>query len=445
MDMAPLVIAVQLWVVVHGGLRRAGPLAAAARRHWLAGAAVLVAAVGGYTLFRWVYFHDLLPNTYYLKLGAIPLAVRLLRGGSVLLDTLQLHWPLLLVVGLGVAPQAVPAVHPRRDREWGRRLALPAIVFVLCCAYSVYVGGDAWEGEVNANRFVAFVMPLVFVLFNALANQALAAIKRRWRRRRRQRRREAGPGTARRAAAVEPLPLRYALLAVTAAALVAANGLWQGEELEENWKTFTLLSRPTHADEYAKIIRSVRALRRLADPGASVAVTWAGTPAYFSDFRMVDILGYNDRHVARGRPAHRLDEDTFDEFVPGHVKWDYPYLLAERRPDVFLQLWVGAEALPLLRARGYRQVGDLWIAPWSPRIHLPPEALAGEPAGESGEEQGEEAAPAAAPAPAVPPAAPALAVPPAPVPAAAAAPEKAGPPGPQQDAEEPAGGASGTG
>jgi len=369
LDMAPLVIAVQAWVIAHGGLRRGGPRA---WRHWLLGAALLAAAAGGYELFRWVYFRDLLPNTYYLKLGGIPLAVRLLQGLSTMLATWRAHWPLLLAVGIGIAPLALPAAGARRDREWGSRLALPAMVFLLCCAYSVYVGGDAWEEEVAANRFVAFAMPLVFVLFNALANQALAAAHRRSRRLRRLRRhrtRGAAPG--------EPLPLRYALLAATVAALLAANGLWQQGDLEESWKSFTAVNRPTHADRYAALLGLVHKLQRIAEPAASVAVVWAGTPAYFSDFRMFDTLGYNDRRIAHGKPARQLGEDNFADYVPGHVKWDYRYLLEVRRPDAVLQLWGDLDiVVPMLRAHGYRRAGDLWLDPASPWIHLTPEAVA---------------------------------------------------------------------
>jgi hypothetical protein len=431
MDMALLVVAVQGYLLACGELPRGE---SEERRGWLLGAALLAASVAAYTLFRLAYFHELLPNTYYLKLGGIPLAVRLLRGGSSLLDTLGAHWPLLLAVGLGVAPLLWPLAGRGRDRlagpagsagpagpgsaadaaslsrpdgDWGRRLALPVLVFALCCAYSVYVGGDAWEGEVSANRFVAFAMPQVFVLFNALVNQALAAAKRRGRGRLRLRRPapaespQAAPGTGAQAAgaggaaalARDPLPLRYGLLLATVAALVAANGLWQPETAEESWKTFTVVARPTHADKYAALLGLVRKLRAIAEPAAAVAVVWAGTPAYFSDFRMVDTLGYNDRHIARGQPARELTEDSFDDFVPGHVKWDYSYLLDERRPDAFLQLWGGREVVLLLRARGYRRLGDLWIDPASPRIHLPPPGTAppadaappeAEPDGESG-------------------------------------------------------------
>ncbi|MBV8201507.1 MAG: hypothetical protein JOZ15_12870, partial [Acidobacteria bacterium] len=380
LDMAPLVVAIQLWVLAHGGLRRrrqpAGPPGAppSARplRHWLMGLALMAAAAGGYEVFRWTYFHDLLPNTYYLKLGGIPLTVRLLRGGSALLETLKAQWPLLLAVGVGIAPLAVPASGARRDREWGSRLALPALLLVVCCAYSVYVGGDAWEGEVSTNRFVAFAMPQLFVLFNALVNQALSAAKRRLRLRR-GRGRERGRGRGR--CRGEPLALRYALIAATVAGVVAANGLWRNDELE-GWKAVTLVSRPTHADRYAALLDLLRKLQRIVEPRAAVAVVWAGTSAYFSDFRLVDTLGYNDRRIAHGPPVGKLDEDSFEDYVPGHVKWDYAYLLDERRPDALLQLWGGKEVVSMLRSHGYRRIGDVWIDPASPWIHLTPAAVA---------------------------------------------------------------------
>ena len=183
---------------------------------------------------------------------------------------------------------------------------------------------------------------------------------------------------------------------VTAAALLAANGLWLQEDAEDNWRTFAGINRPLHTDKYEEILRQLAALRRVADPGAAVAVTWAGITSYFSDFKMVDELGYNDRHIAHGPPALQLDEDSFDRFVPGHAKWDIAYVLEEQRPDALLQLWGGRESVLALRAHGYRRIGDLWVAPASPHLHLPPAPLPGaEPAAEPATEGDDEAAPTA--------------------------------------------------
>jgi hypothetical protein len=159
-----LVVAVQLYVLLGGGLRREG------RRSWLVGLAVFCGVNAAYEIFRWLYFHDLLPNTYYLKLTGVPLTVRFLRGLAVLTDFVREHLPVLLPVGFGVGFLL------RRNR----RFALPAAVFVLYCVYNVYVGGDAWDGDlsIRANRFLAFVMPLVFVLLNGVLNEILGSWRR---------------------------------------------------------------------------------------------------------------------------------------------------------------------------------------------------------------------------------------------------------------------------
>jgi hypothetical protein len=443
LDMALPVVATQVYVLAHGGLRRRG--GETTRRpwlvHWLSGVAVLAAAVGGYGVFRWVYFHDLLPNTYYLKLGGVPLAVRLLRGGSVMLDTLRAQGPLLVAVGIGVAaswPPREPGEAPEGrddrldshgDRELGRRLLLPLAVLALACAYSVYVGGDAWEGkEVRANRFVAFAMPQLFVAFNALLNQALSALSARARRPRPRLRAaaaaalaeargepegrgesgepDAEPGAGLAGAhdresahapggmrAGSPALPRLALPVATCAALLVSNGLWPAgaEGAVSSWRNFLSMSRPLAVSDHANVLDRVRALQRIAEPPAAVAVIWAGIPAYFSDFRMIDKLGYNDRHLAHGRPTVELSEDHFEAFWPGHVKGDVAYVIEVERPDAFLQA-LRSEA-PRLLARGYRMVDGFWIDPKSPWIHAPPHDHAPPAEGPAGRQGGSGAAP----------------------------------------------------
>src|SRR5262249_14697761 len=108
MDMLLPIAVVHLYVLAMGGLRRAG------LKSWLLGAAGFVAAAGGYEIFRWSYFHDWLPNTYYLKLVGIPLAVRLARGGAIVGHFAGKHAVLLALA-------AIVGVALRRER----RLWLP--------------------------------------------------------------------------------------------------------------------------------------------------------------------------------------------------------------------------------------------------------------------------------------------------------------------------------
>ena len=52
---------------------------------------------------------------------------------------------------------------------------------------------------------------------------------------------------------------------------------------------------------------------------------------------MIDLLGKNDRHIAR--LLARLPAGAKPFFVPGHIKWDYAYSIGTLRPDVVAQLW----------------------------------------------------------------------------------------------------------
>ncbi len=355
MDMLLLVAAVQLYVLLRRGFRQMGT------RSWLAGFAIFCGMTLAYGIFRWVYYHDLLPNTYYLKLTGVPLAVRLLRGTSVLTQFLRDHLAVILVAGLGAG------VFLRRNR----RLILPAAIFALYCAYDVYVGGDAWDGDlpIRANRFIAFVVPLLFVLFNATFNEALAL----WR--------------SRQDANADDPAGRFVLAAATVAALLLVNGLWLSAKADDSWREITLTDRPPMTERHQRVVAEIVAFRRLVRPGAVVATAWAGIPAYFSDYKMIDILGYNDRVIAHMQPAVPLDEDNFDTFRPGHTKWNQQRLLGEQRPDAFFQIWgvrrgMGKVA-DVLPSYGYRKVTGFWMrsdSPYLQNIPAPAAPAEGNPA-----------------------------------------------------------------
>jgi hypothetical protein len=293
MDMLLLIAAVQSWVVIHGGLRRdrRGML------RWLAGLGVFLAAALAYSLFRWFYFHDVLPNTYYLKMTGTPLAVRLLRGVICLGRFVRKHLFLLLAAGIGSVPLL------RRGR-CDHRYQLPLAVVVLYCAYTVWVGGDAWDLDlpIRANRYIAFVLPLLFVVLNGLLNRALAS----WR-----------PGEA---------AGRVTVGTAAVLGVLVLNGLWPGGT-DEAWSLALGTARPPVVVSHQEVVGELETLRQLVAPGGTVATAWAGIPAYFTDYRMVDILGYNDRITARLPSRLPEDEDHVGSFRPGHDKWDLDRLL----------------------------------------------------------------------------------------------------------------------
>jgi len=345
MDMLVLVAVVQVYVLALGGLRAGG------RRRWWIGAGCFVAAAFGYELFRWVYFHDLLPNTYYLKLTGIPLAVRLRRGVATLGDFASRHALLLLAA-------AAVALWRRRDR----RVWLPLAVFATACAYDVWVGGDAWEDiGLRADRFLAYAMPLLFVVLNAGLDAALAAWARRH-----------GAGAVETSTARRGGGVRRGLAAAAATVVLwlLANGLASPADGRWNWRLVSGAEPPPLVDRHREVLAQLSRFQHLVPRQATVATAWAGIPAFFSDYRMVDLLGYNDRWLARQPSPRTLVPERYWELIPGHTKWDVRYELEQVRPDAFFQVWGVREEGPVsavMRAHGYRQVGRFWVradSPW---------------------------------------------------------------------------------
>src|SRR4029453_18537873 len=152
---------------------------------------------------------------------------------------------------------------------------------------------------------------------------------------------------------------------------------------DENWQELAVTGRPPGVERHQRGIGLLQSFQRGGRPGALGAAAWAGIPAYFTDYRMVDILGFNDRVVARMAPVAKLNEENYWFYRPGHVKWNEQRLLREQRPDAFFQIWgvrrgMGkvVEAMP---GYGYRQVAGFWTRADSPFVQAPAAAVAAAP------------------------------------------------------------------
>jgi len=338
----------------------------------------LIGAVGAHLAFRLAYYGEPVPNTYTLKVEGVPLDVRLERGlkSVAYLSTSLLYAPLL----------AAAAAFALRPRRLPRGAWLLGALVVLQLAYGAYVGGDAWEGLRIANRYVAPVLPLLMVLaglgLHALAGargarrrRAAAALALAW----------AGAVAAvwsDRLASIDlemlersdglaialALASGAAVLAVAAArrprgALVAAAAaLVVAAAYLPGWRTWAQHNAPDRglAAGWTQLGLDVGAA---TTPGATVAVTPAGSVVYFARRPAIDLLGRSDAHVARtpsrGQP-----------FRPGHSKWDYERSIGAARPDVVVALWQPSPRdLSNMRAWGYVPVGrDTWARRGSPRV-----------------------------------------------------------------------------
>ena len=72
-------------------------------------------------------------------------------------------------------------------------------------------------------------------------------------------------------------------------------------------------------------------LKKITTEKAVIATVMAGTPAYYSERSMIDLLGKSDREIASRKPIGKMH--------PGHNKWDYNYSVGLLRPDIIFQLW----------------------------------------------------------------------------------------------------------
>jgi hypothetical protein len=283
--------------------------AANRRRHLAWGFAALAGFTVLQTALRIWYFGDLLPNTYYLKLTGYPTLLRISRGAFVLA---QFIWR------FNVLLFALPFVIVSTRGRGGRLLLFMVVVQ---SAYSVYVGGDAWEYWGGSNRYISLAMPGFFV---ALSWSLLTLARARSL--------LASPGST----APKPLPVAFLLLLLVSA--VSVNSIYGPAALKEA----LLLHPPLHTgpgDENNDEVEEALALRQITTKDATIAVVRAGTIPYFADRPSIDLLGKNDRVIAHEPARVATGRWRFIDFRPGHSKFDYGYSIERRAPDVVVQLW----------------------------------------------------------------------------------------------------------
>ncbi len=352
------------------------------RRAAMVAAIAVVGALVGHVCFRIAYYGAALPNTYYLKLGGIPLTARISRGLIAILRTAAAELLLPLVLGA----LAVVA-RPRHRRTW----MLTAIVLGQL-AVTMFVGGDAWESWGQPDRFLSVAIPAlgagavmgaetlwlgqrhrghVVAFAAALALRACAVA--------------AGDFVPRSFTVSPPVDLHAGLRGLTdswgrflvGTLLVAAIAFARPRpQPAAPWLAVTLglvATLATVGTNWRDYLRGERTARQIqwdsrnavfglrlgevVPPSTRIAVVAAGTVPFFSNLPAVDLLGKNDAHIAREAPL--------ETFLPGHDKRDYAYSLATYEPDLVLELWHHApEELRAIEALGYRQLPNgMYVRP----------------------------------------------------------------------------------
>ncbi|PKO07264.1 MAG: hypothetical protein CVU41_02990 [Chloroflexi bacterium HGW-Chloroflexi-3] len=281
-------------------------------KHVLWGFLSLLVFLGGQTLFRYFYYGDLLPNTYYLKMTGMSTFLRIKRGLYVFAKFAWNLGPVFLVV---------PFLIFLFKRN--KYIILLFLLFLGQCAYSVYVGGDAWEHRGGANRFIVLGIPFFLMLFTSASVYIFELIKdhsqaefkgniKKWVSR-----------------SVELVLILFVLFG-----LINFNTLLDGNSLK-----YWLLLQPTvYSPGSQRYAVDGIFVKKFTSPDAKILVGAAGNVAYFSERFSYDLMGKADSEIARQDVKIPKDLETLTFLRPGHYKYDYSISIGKYQPDVLVEL-----------------------------------------------------------------------------------------------------------
>jgi hypothetical protein len=252
------------------------------------------AALGAvYFAWRTAYFGYLLPNTFYAKVGANPRQV--LTGLRHLFEFFNRY-------GQFVPSLAILALaSPRRPSVHG--VALLIAVYLL---YIVAIGGGT---QMDSNyRYVVPIWPMVTLLLVPAFERVRAAL------------RGSPPGSRQSPAEALIFP-----------ALLASAAFWILRPSLTRTRDRSASTGELH--EFDCWRRAGQWFRENAPPGATIAISAAGTLPYFSDLPVVDMLGLNDVAIAHlPCPALGVGERGHERSFPVEILARKPkYIVLDTR------------------------------------------------------------------------------------------------------------------
>jgi arabinofuranosyltransferase len=259
---------------------------------WLAIVAIIVVP---HIIWKIIYYGDILPNSFYIKVNKPAYFERGIRyAGFYLIQSHAYLWILPIIIGIK------------------KRLFCIYFMFIYSLIYVLYilwVGGD-WM----ALRFFAPIIPvLIFMMvvgFKSISDYALSKSN--------------------------PI-IRYSLIFV----LILYGGVtfWfnalptykygKNRKFVFNEKLQILDYGALHLPE-GNAIEVARAFKKVLLPNEVVAASFAGFTGFYTDIRVIDTLGLNDKYIARlpiakpGQPGHEK-QAPFEYLKNNKVVCLYPW------------------------------------------------------------------------------------------------------------------------
>jgi arabinofuranosyltransferase len=256
--------------------------------------------VAGQTVFRWLYYGELLPNTYTLKLSGTPVDVRL-SDGLIFIKKFLVETALFVFFAI-----LDLIINFRMKKLFLFTLVLAAI------GYQIIIGGDVWIYW----RMLASIVPLLIILFlNSLSHlYGLAA------------RPAAGEYTSH-PGGVFPKHHRYEYLIVFV--FIFCLGSSTARFLPEIF----FVEKPYTVGYNEKHVSIAVILNEVLTDNASIGVFNAGCIPYYTGMKSIDFLGKSDSYISHLAPdiSGSLEMNGMKS-IPGHNKYDLEYSIKKLRP-----------------------------------------------------------------------------------------------------------------
>ncbi|MEC7564600.1 MAG: hypothetical protein VX738_02855, partial [Planctomycetota bacterium] len=264
-------------------------------RNWRALGILTISFLGlwiPYFLWRWNYYGDIFPNTYYAKLNTDGLSR--LSNGFYYLHTFARIPSFLLPLGIACPVLALLRLRfgEHHLRSLGRPIIYMLTIAIVATAYVGYSGGD----HMPAYRFLVPLLPIYAWLIAISVPVILPGLikQTRW-------------------------PVMIVLMVIVLLQLTMSN---------------PRMLDARHRDPAAAVGQDVGIWIRDHIAATSViALNTAGsTPFHAPDHQFIDMLGLNDRHIAKRKNTPKL---TAWQQFPGHGQGDGQYVLT-RKPDFII-------------------------------------------------------------------------------------------------------------
>jgi hypothetical protein len=257
--------------------------------------------IAGQEIFRIHYYHEWLPNTYYLKLTGMPLLDRIKNGLGFIAPYLLTH---IVLLGIAIRSRLV-------QPDQRKNLYLPLVLLPIL--YQIWVGGDPWPHW----RMMTPSYPLLALLFSRGVFEFMSKT-----------------GTS--------LLTKYGLRIpyyIVAAGILLSNLNFIGEML--------FIRKPYETDKYESFVNTALILNEVTTPEATVGVYYAGVIPYYTDRKAIDFLGKSDIYIAR-LPPDLSGAVAWNGMysVPGHNKYDLNYSIKQLLPTyIQYPIWKGQNIL----------------------------------------------------------------------------------------------------